>query len=121
MAPWLVTWEASDPSLLPERRVAAVLRGQYSGRTVRETVERLYASLVYTADELVKYGLRPADNPHPAKFTRVRGVPWEGEITCGHNPYLRARLVDRLRSVSREDGRTAVVWDERPPPDFHFE
>jgi len=41
-------------------------------------------------------------------------LPWSGEITCGHNPYLRARLVDDLTVERHEDGKEEVKWKERP-------
>lgn len=57
-------------------------------------------------------------NPYPAEFERVNGVTWEGQITCGHNPWLFARLVDNLANTGEPDDEATVVWTERPKPDF---
>jgi len=60
-------------------------------------------------------------NPYPAKFGTVsvktgQGsalVHWQGEIICGHNPWLSAR---KARVWSLEDDSEGVGWedDERP-------
>jgi hypothetical protein len=47
-------------------------------------------------------------------------MPWGGEIICGHNPYLRARLVDDLTIERNDDGKEEVNWKERPKPDVQW-
>jgi hypothetical protein len=51
-------------------------------------------------------------NPYPAQFATIGGIPWHGEVTCGHNPFLRARLVDNLLI----DDQGEPKWEERPIP-----
>ncbi len=46
------------------------------------------------------------------------GLAWQGQITCGHNPRLFARLVDNLQTTGGPDEEAKVVWTERPKPDF---
>jgi hypothetical protein len=99
----------------PERKIAAVLRPQLSGRRVRELVEFLYASLEYRPFEQLEivFGLR--SNPYPATFGSLKDGAaglWQGEVICGDNPWLRARLVDNL--IISPDGEP--TWEERPRP-----
>lgn len=43
----------------------------------------------------------------------TRRVPWEGEIICGHNPFLVARLA---RVWPTRDGSDGIEWEDDPRP-----
>lgn len=116
VAAWLVTWEHSGEHARPPERVAAVLGPRMPGRRVAEIVELLYANASYDPAERIALIRRGVHNPYPARFGTLRGVPWEGEITCGHNPWLEARLVDNLRVECDSSGADRFAWDERPRP-----
>jgi hypothetical protein len=105
--PWLVTWEGT-PRRRPRQRIAGVFDTSRSGKQARQIVEALYATHTYSAAEMVQFYRK---NPYPAEFDRTQGVQYEGEITCGHNPYLRARIVNKLTS----DRHGRVTWEESPP------
>ncbi len=107
MAHWLVTWEGT-PRRLPRQRIVGVFDSHQSGEQVRRMVEALYATHTYSAVELVRFYRK---NPYPAEFDRVRGVRYHGEITCGHNPYLRGRIVNKLKA----DAQGKVTWEELAP------
>jgi hypothetical protein len=83
-----------------------------SGAKVRTIIELLYhreASL----SEKVAWRLRHKRQPYPAEFVSFEGVPYEGEIVCGHNPWLRARLVDDLTVERDEHGKETASWKDR--------
>jgi len=61
----------------------------------------------------VAWRLRKVTKPYPAEFTTLEGVKWEGEILCGHNPCLRARLVDNLIISTDETGNEMASWKDR--------
>jgi hypothetical protein len=125
---WLVTWDwAGDHAAVPERdAVAAILRPQTSPDTVKRIVELLYAAREYhPADKLGAL----TRNPYPAQFNTVeieqplrdgevfkQTVPFAGQIVCGHNPFLYARLVDNLRLRDSTNPNAGLIWDERPHP-----
>lgn len=113
---WLVTWEHSGDHAKPPTTVAAVLNPRLSGRRITEIVELLYANASYDPSERIAIAGRRASNPYPARFGTLYGTPWEGEITCGHNPWLEARLVDNLRAEKNSSGEERFAWDERPKP-----
>ncbi len=116
---WLVTWEHGGNHARPEREIAAILNPRWSGERVRDHVEWIYANATFSLAERVAYAKHKSFNPYPAEFDRLRGAPWSGRITCGHNPYLYARLVDDLR-VFHDDGEGSVSWKERERPDLKF-
>jgi hypothetical protein len=98
---WVVTWVGSnthnDPPL-------AVLDYRLSHSSVRDIVELLWAVDRYTPEEQLRYVKSPKDNPYPASVSLFQ------RITCGHNPFLFARLVRDLRLEGEE-----LKWTEPPP------
>lgn len=48
-------------------------------------------------------------------ITRSR-QPWAGEVCCGNDPYLRARLVNNLIVRGDPHGKETATWEERPRP-----
>jgi hypothetical protein len=114
---WLVTWEHTGEHAKPHPdTVAAILSPRLSARRVLETVELLYANESYDPSERIAIAKTRRENPYPARFGVFHGVPWQGEITCGHNPWLEAHLVTNLRAETDAAGREEFAWDERPKP-----
>src|SRR5262249_10276910 len=114
---WLVTWEHADAHAKPPGRVAAVYNTRGSPERVKELVELLYVGASFAIFEQIAYANNRSFNPYPARFGSLRGILcWMGEIYCGHDPWLFARLVDNLRTEESGDGVERVLWDERPKP-----
>jgi len=108
---WLVTWDWCGDHARREDRIAAIFKPQLGGRRVLELVEFIYSS-EYSLRERLSFALNPKANPYPAQFSQLDSGRWEGEIICGHNPFLRARLVDDFWIDS--DGNAS--WRERERP-----
>jgi hypothetical protein len=109
---WLVTWEWGGEHARRDDKVAAIFSPRYSGERVRDLIERLY-SADYSLAEKLAYALEPRKNPYPAFFGALNGHIWTGEITCGHNPFLKGRLVDDFLIERQSDGREVTTWKER--------
>ena len=118
MVGWVIKWEWTGDHAKVENKIAAVLRWRLSSKIVREIVEVLYANSQYTPSEFVRYCVEKngKNNPYPARFADINGVPWQGRIYCGHNPDLYARIVDGLHVYKTENGESAITWKERPIP-----
>ena len=108
---WLVTLEFSDKP----PKVVSVFKAQRSADFVREYMEQHYIDTHYSVQEKLLYAQSRKSNPYPATFEKLDGIPWQGRITCGHNPFLYGRLVLKLRVVSGPDGDT-LAWEESPIP-----
>lgn len=106
---WLVTWEHSGAHAKPRRRIAMVINSRRTPERVREIVELLYINETASPGELVLWAAGK-HNPFPARFGEVEGVAYEGEITCGRNPYLRARRVEGLHFVGEGGSEDQVKW-----------
>jgi len=117
---WLVTWECSGDHAKREDRIAAVLNPRLFGTRVKEIIEFLYMNNCYTLRERLDYALHPRRNPYPARFGTLEGHhPWEGQVHCGHNPFLFARMVDELVIDDGEGyGNENMTWKERPRPNL---
>lgn len=99
-----------------EDQVAAILNYRTSPERVRRFVELLYASRFYSYSEKLLFAKDRKRNPYPAEFGAVNGLPWQGQVTCGHNPWLFARLVENLRVEVDEQGEEQLVWGEVAKP-----
>jgi hypothetical protein len=118
MKAWLVTWEWVGDHAKRADVIAAVLNPRLSTKRVRDIVELLYANEYYSLRERMACARDRRTNPYPAVFGSVDGVQWPGQITCGHNPFLFARLVDDLQPARDEGGAEQATWKERPRPNL---
>ena len=111
---WLVTWEWRGEHAKRKEKVTDVFDSRLSSGRVRWALELLYAHEMYTLGERIDWFVgNRRRNPYPAEFIKLEGVPWEGEIHCGDNPYLRARLVDELTIQRGQDGSEMPTWKDR--------
>ena|ERR1035438_2662505 len=114
---WLVTWEWCGDHAKRDDKVAAIFSARLSGKRVREPVEFIYLSAMYSLTERAEYARDKNLNPYPARFVMLDGVTWEGEIRCGHTPELRARLVENFAVERDEHGKEIAHWGECPKPE----
>jgi hypothetical protein len=114
---WLVTrhWIADHPKW----EVAAIFSPRLGGLRVREYVELVYVTSGYftLSEQLAIIWPRYGRTPYAARLGQTaNGDPWVGEVLCGDDPFLRARIVEGLKVERSEDGAEKVVWKERPRP-----
>ena len=115
---WLITWEWCGEHAKRDDKVAAVLNSRLPAEQVRRIVEFVYTSAYNSLSERLSYATGKAQNPYAASFSTLGRVKWEGQITCGHNPYLFARLVDNFIVKQNQDGEEEAEWKERPRPNI---
>ena len=119
-AVWLITWEWCGEHAKRDDKVAAVLNSRLSPEQVCRFVEFVYTFAYNSLSERLSYATRKTRNPYPASFGTVGNVKWEGQITCGHNPYLFARLVDDFTVKQNGAGKEQAEWKERPRPNIDW-
>ena len=95
--------------------VISIFNAQRSANFVREYMEQYYIDRFYYPREKLAYAKSRKNNPYPAEYERLNGVPWQGRITCGHNPFLYGRLVTDLKVVPTKGGEQ-FEWKELPVP-----
>jgi hypothetical protein len=115
MKAWLVTWEWVGDHAKRDEKIAAIFNPRFSAQHVRELVEFIYLSSEYSLSERMDCARNRSHNRYPARFGQTpEGVPWWGEIDCGHNPFLWARMVDDFMVETDEDGKEKPSWKEAP-------
>jgi hypothetical protein len=104
---WLITWEG-DHRL--ENPVAMLLHRRTPLRRVGEVIELLYVNAYGTLAERLVYATERNDwsYPYRAHLPDWNGRNWEGQLVCGENPYLYARIVEHLVVGAGE----ALHWSE---------
>lgn len=107
---WVVRWEWAGQHAAVDQPVAAILRPQIGGRRLFGIVETLYAAREYEPIDMLS-AIRPGGH-HPY---RAKWGSWGGEVICGHNPFLVARLA-RVRPAS--DGSGGIEWEDDSRPDL---
>lgn len=109
---WLITWESSRDDYLADLnrpRIVAILRPQYSSQTIKSFLTVLFTSeSMLTFSEKIGYSF----SRHQSNWLREE----DGYIRCGHNPWLRARLVKDLYVQRYGDTvwRQTLHWTEFP-------
>ena len=93
---WLITKEGGKDC----GKVVAILNYRKTGEYVRDFIENLYIAENYSLHEKLTYARNRKNNPYPAKFALIDGVPWQGRIKCGKSPFLLGRFVTDLIIVS---------------------
>ena len=83
-----------------------------AGEFIKNYVEQLYNSTFYTLQEKLAYAKRPKENPYPAQYSKINGIPYEGEITCGSNPFLHGRIVKNIYIIKAKNGKVCLNWGE---------
>lgn len=118
MSAWLVTWEEHPPRQLKaaRERIVSILGPRTKAETVKAIVEALHNSAHYTLSEQAGFANRRTFDALPAEYALFDGTRYLGRITCGHNPYLYARLVDKLK-ITGHPGDEEVTWIDRPLPE----
>ena len=116
---WLVTWRGiGDTAQNHEaRNVVAILNYRWTGERIRDFVEQLYIALTCGAWDKSALAASKRNNPYPALFGTIDGIPWSSEVICGHNPWLHARRVKNLRVTINDDNTQEASWEEVARPD----
>ncbi len=107
MKAWLVTWDWMSNQAIVADHIAAILSPRWSIQRVAHTVEFLYIKRTACASDMAAYARRPTSHPY-----RVEG-DFNGRMSCGHNPWLFARLVSDLKvSADPKTGLETITWME---------
>lgn len=107
---WLILWDGTSENQTPKDKVAAILNPRLTSSDIAKIAELLYANASYTYSERIDFATRKW-NPYPTQYNG-----WKGEITCGHNPFLEAFLVDDLQVITDKNGKEKIIFKKRPRP-----
>jgi hypothetical protein len=117
MMAWLITWNKSGNHEQMDNTIAAILNYSLPAEKVREIVELLYVDRYASLSERLAYARDRKNNPYPAECNTTDGVSVNTGITCGHDPWLYARIVDNIILNIAIDGKESLSWKEREKPE----
>jgi len=107
---WIVTWQGTQEPAFPESKPVAVFNKRIGSNRIKEYVELIYSLACYSPEEKLRFALDPDSNPYPAKIS-MNEKDRQIYITCGHNPYLDARIVDNPKIEKNEKGQAKITWE----------
>ena len=121
MKAWLITWEGTDPRIIDENRIAAILSSRRSHNHIEDLIDLLYLKEMSNAHDMLYYANRSKERrkKNRAIFSN------RGRIFYGTNPFLYGRIVSEISVISdAEKGVETVRWVEPPiykqNPDLGF-
>jgi hypothetical protein len=115
---WLVTWEEIGTETMElSERIVNIFDSRLSAERIKDFIEDFYISTQYSPFEKVTFSNNRKNNPYPAEYFKINGIPWIARITCGHNPYLFARIVNNLTVVLNQPDQEIMSWEDLPIPE----
>ncbi len=112
---WLIYWESSERTLSNDN-IIAILDSRKSDKFVRDFILQHYISKYTSLAEKIYYSSHLKDFPYQVVFEKIQDVPWVGMMTCGHNPFIVARIVKNLTLSISDDGSEMLHWENMPKP-----
>lgn len=114
---WLIRWDSAKSNNEISSTIAAILNHRLSGMSVKKITELLYVNKYYSLTERLSYAKNKQKfNSYPASFDDINGVPWNGRIVCGNDPFLVAEIVDDFVVIKNESGLDTATWRTRKKP-----
>ena len=107
---WVVTLEGTTINNKKSKNIIAIFSSRTSFSKIKSFMEKYYMSRNYSNFEKMLYANNRKKNPYPATTENIDSLR-QTIITCGHNPFLKARAVRNL-TVSNEDDKEIVSWEE---------
>ena len=117
---WLVTWEWIGDHAKRDNKIAAVLNWRLTPEKISEIIEMIYVNEYSSLEERVAFAKNKKTNPYKTTYDNINGIPWQGRLFCGHNPFLVARLVDNLYVKKDSSGNEVLDWEDRKKPDLSW-
>lgn len=112
MEAWLITWGWMSNHAATEDKIVTILSPTRARHEIADIVQILYAQFTSTVGELARYASDPSAIPYKSEISET--APGYYRITCGHHPWLEARLVRNLSVESGEDASEEIVmWEEQ--------
>jgi hypothetical protein len=95
-----------------EDKVVNFLSPDKTPREVADLVQMLYAQFKSTVSELADYAADPAGVPYKSETDQTAAGYYR--VTCGHNPWLEARLIKELSVEPADDTHLeTITWKEQ--------
>jgi|GEM_PF-2462794 len=111
---WVIYWSYSDKEF-DKGHIISIMDSRKSYQYVADFVLQKYLDQESTVEEKVHYSSHLKSYPYQVEYQRVNGIPWTGSMTCGHNPFIVARIVKNLTLSYDDNCNEMIHWDNFTP------
>lgn len=114
---WLITWESLEKEeCLFDKKIISIRDARVSNERIAEFIEQFYIATQYNLSSKFCFSSRFKINPYPVKYSNTEKngrYIYTGQMTCGDNPYIFARIVENLIIYSNDNGEEEIKWSEK--------
>jgi hypothetical protein len=105
---WIIKWSWIGDHAIRDDPNVGILSARLSPQKIRDYVELIYRTNEFQLREQMDQAQynNPQQNPYPARFADN----WQGNIECGHNPYLEAFLADEIKVEADGEGNEVLSY-----------
>jgi hypothetical protein len=101
---WLITWECGNDSAEVIDKVITIINHRKGKDFVLNLVEVLYSISNSNLKEIGICAKDKAHNPYKSKYD------FNGNITCGANPFIMARKVKNIEITTNSQDKEVISW-----------
>ena len=107
MKAWIIKWSWIGDHANVNHPHVGIWSARTSAGKIREYVEdKTQKYQLHEQLDQARYN-KPQKNPYPAEFVGS----WEGNIACGHNPYLEAFLAEDISLAIDTAGEEVLSYE----------
>ena len=106
---WLIRWDWANPAAALVDEFACLVNYRKSAKYIKDLVEYIYYSNSLNLVENVFFAKNNKNIPYRA------GSDFNGNIRCGHNPWIEAIFVKKVEVVvDKGTGIETINWETLP-------
>lgn len=109
---WLITWEYKEQKAFSSDNLISIFDSHIGCERIANFIEQYYMANKFTLENKFFFSFRKNLNPYPVVYSRTNdGIQYVGDMKCGENPYIHARVVKNLNII--KNGNTYTLkWDD---------
>ena len=115
---WIIYWNYAEKKF-DQSHIIAIFDSRNSNRCIESFIIHHYLAHQGTLEEKVYFSSHIKEYPYKVEYEKINGVKWSGSMSCGHNPFITARIVRNLCLSYKDKDDEIIHWDDfkpTPPP-----
>lgn len=109
---WLITWEDNNNLSFSVDKVIAIISSRVASDKVATFIEQYYMANNYTLENKFFFSSKSKSNPFSVIYAKTdEGLSYTGDMKCGNNPYIHARIVKNLKYIFK-NSQEQLTWDD---------
>lgn len=109
---WLITWEDKNNLSFSVDKVIAIISSRVGSDKIASFIEQYYMVNNYTLENKFFFSSKSKFNPFSVIYAKTdEGLSYTGDMKCGNNPYIHARIVKNLKYIFK-DSQEQLNWED---------